>query len=182
MRRHRADEVRHTLMYERAIGELGRSVEEHTGLDVFNNAIRAATPATFAINADTPMNERAQRLAHFLAHAYFLESRIAQSLEYHLEACSAGGATRVSAVVEKVYADELRHTSYTVDAVRALVGGREGCAVLALHRRAEARANRTFSARQVREFLRRFPDVGRGRDRLLYAAGALLMQGGLPSV
>jgi hypothetical protein len=182
MRRHRADEVRHTLMYERAIGELGGSVEEHTGLDVFNNAIRAATPTSFAISADTPMNERARRLAHFLAHAYFLESRIAQSLEYHLEACAANGATRVSAVVDKVYSDELRHTSYTVDAVRALLGAREGSAVLALHRRAEARANRAFSARQVRAFLRRFPDVGRGRDRLLYAAGALLMQGGLPSV
>ncbi|HWZ89855.1 MAG TPA: hypothetical protein VNW92_13425 [Polyangiaceae bacterium] len=182
MRRHRADEVRHTLMYERAIGELGQGIEEHSGLDVFNNAIRAATPASFAIGLDTPLDERARRLAHFLAHAYFLESRIAQSLEYHLEACVASGAKRVTAVVETVYLDEQRHTSYTAEAVRELVGARDAVAVLALHRRAEARANRTFSARQVRGFLRRFPEVGRARDRLLYAAGALLMQGGLPGV
>jgi hypothetical protein len=182
MRRHRADEVRHTRLYERAIGELGQCVEEHSGPDVFNNAIRAATPTSFAIDADTPLAERGRRLAHFLAHAHFLETRIAQSLEYHLEACAKSGVGAVSAVVETVYADELRHTGYTVAAVRELVGASEAEGVLALHRIAEARANRAFSARQVQRFLRSFPVVGRKRDRLLYAAGALLMKGGLPGV
>lgn len=182
MRRHRADEVRHTRLYERAIQGLGQPLTEHTGLDVFNNAIRAATPTSFAIDGDTPLAERVRRLSHFLSHAHFLETRIAQSLEYHLEACASSGAGAVEAVVQVVYADELRHTGYTVNAVRELVGAAEARRVLALHRAAEARANRTFSARQVRRFLSHFPAVGRKRDRLLYAAGALLMQGGLPSV
>lgn len=182
MRRHREDEVRHTRMYESAIRGLGQAVEEHTGLDVFNNAIRASTPASFAIDADTPLCERTRRLAHFLAHAYFLETRVARSLEYHLEACALNGAPQVNAVVAKVHADELRHTSYTLDAVRELVGASEARSILALHQHAEARANRAFSARQVHYFMRRFPAVGRRRERLLYAAGALLMQGGLPGV
>jgi hypothetical protein len=182
MRRHRADEVSHTRMYEGAIRALGQRVEEHTGLDVFNNAIRAATPTCFAITEETPLHERVRRLAHFLAHAYFLETRVARSLEYHLDACAHSGVPQVNAVVAKVHADELRHTSYTFDAVRELVGAHEANAIFALHRRAEANANRAFSARQVRHFLHRFPAVGRRRERLLYAAGALLMQGGLPGV
>jgi hypothetical protein len=182
MRRHRADETAHTRLYERAIAELGEPVEEHVGLDVFNNAIRASTPVSFAIDGHMSESERARCLAHFLAHAFFLEQRIARSLEYHLEACQSLGRSSVLRVVERVHTDELRHTSYTREAVLQLLGDRAGQEVLALHRAAEARANRGFSARQVRRFLDRFPDVGRKRQRLMYAAAALIMEGGLPFV
>jgi len=182
LRRHRADESAHTRLYERAIAELEQPLEDHQGLDVFNNAIRAATPISFAIDERTTEQDRTLRLAHFLAHAFFLEQRIAQSLEYHLEACAPLGRSSVARVVERVHADELRHTSYTREAVNTLLGKRRAAEVLALHRIAEERANRAFSARQVRRFLDRFPHAGRKRERLLYAAGALIMAGGLPLV
>jgi hypothetical protein len=182
MLRHRDDEARHTKMYEGAIAALGQPLEEHRGLDVFNNAIRAATPASFAIDDRAPPELRERQLAHFLAHAHYLETRIARSLEYHLDACAVAHNPKVQAVVERVHADELRHIGYTQAAVQRLLGEKDAADVLRLHQAAEARANRAFSARQVRAFLRRFPAVGRRRDRLMYAAGALLMERGLPGV
>lgn len=179
---HRADEARHTRYYTRALEllavERNDTVEEPTGLDVFNNAIRACTTASFAIDDTTPAAERPLKVAHFLAHAHFLESRIATSLDYHLEACARAGRPAVTALVEMVHRDEERHTSYTRDAVFELLGARRARDVLAHHRRAEARADRLFSARQVRRFLRTFPEAG--THRALYAAAALLMDGGLP--
>ncbi|HYP99706.1 MAG TPA: hypothetical protein VER96_13620 [Polyangiaceae bacterium] len=182
VRQHRGDERRHVRLYERAIRALGAEVCEPSGLDVFNNAIRHFTPVSFAIEPEMDRDERHERIAHFLAHAHFLEARIARSLEYHLEACAFADAAGAVAVVETVHRDEQRHTSYTREAVQQLVGARRAAEILRLHALAEERAHRSFSARQVRAFLEQFPHAGRRRDRLIFAAGALLMEGGLPHV
>ena len=181
MTRHRRDEQRHAGLYAHAVELLGQPVEDFTGLDVFNNAIRACGEdlATFAIGESMSARERTSRLAGFLCHAHFLEVRIAQSLEYHLEACEKLAPRGVTRVVESVLRDEARHARYTIDAARELLPRREFAAILSRHRRAERRANLLFSSRQVRRFLARFPAVGRRADRLRYSAGALLMDGGL---
>ncbi|HEX3129581.1 MAG TPA: hypothetical protein VH394_19745 [Thermoanaerobaculia bacterium] len=46
-----------------------------------------------------------------------------------------------------------------------------------LHRRAEAKANLTFSARQVRGFLQRFPTFSSRHRRSLYRLSTFLMEG-----
>ncbi|MCB9653033.1 MAG: hypothetical protein H6729_02730 [Deltaproteobacteria bacterium] len=173
--RHRDDEANHVRIYDRAIASLGEVCETFDGLDVFNNAIRAKTGLSFAIADIMSPSEKTVRVAHFLAHAHFLEQRVHQSLEYHLEACTRYGLAEVVTLVDRVRSDESHHLRYTGEAVIDLVGRRDGHRILDLHRRAEQRANRAFSARQVRSFLARFPEVGRQRHRLLYAAGAFLM-------
>jgi hypothetical protein len=176
MERHAADEARHVKMYDRAIAKLGQERLAIDGLDVFNVSIRAETAAPHASFDMTGLSPDARRekLAHFLAHAHFLEKRVARSLEYHLDACERANVVEVVPVVGTVLADERRHTAYTVDAVRALLSRARAAEILEVHRRGEARANLSFSARQVRAFLAAFgPSLPRA---LLYRTCASMME------
>lgn len=175
--RHREEEARHEAVFERALERLGQPVSEFPADDVFNHHVRSFTPTSFAIEeADAPAVRR-RKLAHFMAHAHFLESRIARSLRYHHEACLAEGRTDVARGVALVLRDEERHAGYTREEVDALLPRAEAVAVLDEHRRAEARANLSFSSRQVRAYLARYGDCAPRRRRLLYRLCALVMEG-----
>jgi hypothetical protein len=177
---HAKDEAKHVKLYDAAIAKLGRERIDFEGLDVFNVAIRTETGVALRISEvgeDGPTPEaRRERLAHFLAHAHFLEKRIVRSVAYHVDACARAGRTDVARVVERIGADEERHVAYTLEAVRDLLPRARLGDVLEVHRRGEARANLSFSARQVRSFLERFsPHVG-VRHALLYRASASMME------
>lgn len=178
MERHRAQEAMHERLYAKAIEKLGQPLEELSGLDVFNNAIRAHTPASFKIDAHDASDVVTDKLAHFLAHAHFLEARIARSLEVHLEACVRHGRVEVEKAVSVVWRDEQEHARYTKDAVRELLPAARARDVLALHARAEARANLAFSAREVRAHLSRHAS----RSRALWRACAHIMELGVARV
>jgi hypothetical protein len=185
MARHAADEARHVKMYDRAIAKLGVARTDHAGLDVFNVAIRTETEApfaSFAVDETTPVDTRRDKLAHFLAHAHFLEARIARSLELHLDACERAGSVEQGRVVGAVLADEERHTGYTRDAVFDLLPRPRALVVLEVHRRGEARANLSFSARQVRRYLRDLADDQRPAKRALYRACAGIMEAARASI
>lgn len=179
MEQHAGDEVRHVKIYDAAIAKLGEPRTDFAGLDVFNVVIREETPARFDMRGlldRDARDARRARLAHFLAHAHFLEKRIARSLEYHLAACERVGKGEVFRAVAAVHADEARHQRYTREAVFELLPRPRAERVLALHRAAERRANLRFSARQVRAFLARFaPVVPRSHARL-YRAAAKAME------
>jgi hypothetical protein len=177
MERHAGDEARHVKMYDRAIARLGEVRTDFRGLDVFNVAIREETRADFATKDTKDADKRREKLAHFLAHAHFLEQRIARSLEYHLEACERAGKYDVARVVSLVHADEERHTSYTLAGVRDLLPARRAAEVIEVHRRGEARANLTFSARQVRSFLASFAGRASATHERVYAICAKMMEG-----
>lgn len=176
LRAHRADEARHVALYDHAIARLGQETETFTGADVFNCVIRSETPVDLATGRLDSPDGRAERVAHFLAHAYFLESRVARSLELHLEASSRAGRPHVAKVVASVYADELKHVSYTLEGVRHLLPRARAEAVLALHREGEARANLAFSARQVRHFLDRFGHRTNLSSRALFLTARSMME------
>lgn len=176
MERHAGDEVRHVRMYDRAIRRLGFPRTDFEGLDVFNVAIRHETRADFRVNGAAGADARREKLAHFLAHAHFLEQRIARSLEYHLDACERAGRADVARVVSAVHADEERHTSYTLEAVRDLLPAAQAAAVVEVHRRGEARANLSFSARQVRTFLATFARHASVSHALVYRVSAAIME------
>jgi hypothetical protein len=178
MRLHQGDERRHVVLYGKAIAALGQQVLELDGLDVFNEVIRRHTPASFAVEGEAPPEERRLRLAHFLMHAHHLERRVQRSLEYHLEACARLRRDEVIGAVEKVHSDEERHVRYTLAACRELLRNTEYDNVLQLHERAEAAADRAFSARQVRTFLRDYGRCVKWSHRVLYAGCALLMEAG----
>ncbi|MCC6874982.1 MAG: hypothetical protein IT378_11810 [Sandaracinaceae bacterium] len=176
LKRHAGDERKHAVLYARAIEAMGEEVVELEGLDVFNHAIRAETPSSWAIADGDPPERKRLQIANFLAHAGCLERRIARSVAYHLEACEKLGRHDVTGTVERVHADEERHVAYTSEALVELTTASERARITALHVEAEARADRAFSARQVRTFLRRFgPSVPLSR-RALYAACALAME------
>jgi hypothetical protein len=162
MARHSTDETRHVRIYDHAIAKLGEKRTEFDGLDVFNVVIRRETKAGFSISGNDSADVRRERLAHFLAHAHFLEKRIARSLDYHLEACERAHRTEVARAVHAVHDDEERHLTYTLAGVHDLLPRARANRVIAIHRRGEARANLRFSARQVKAFLARF-----GRDTKL---------------
>lgn len=176
--RHAADEARHVKMYDGAIAMLETPRTDFQGLDVFNVAIRSETGVDFRVG-ESPREDadsRREKVAHFLAHAHFLERRIARSLEYHLEACERAGRRTVARVVSAVHADEVRHTSYTLAAVRDLLPRQAAENVIDVHCRGEARANLSFSARQVRSFLRTFSRHASVSHTLLYRISATMME------
>jgi hypothetical protein len=174
--RHRDDERRHGGMFARAVKLSGHAVEDFAGDDVFNHVIRAQTPARWRVDERDGPDARRLALAHFLAHAHHLELRVSRSLEMHLEACEQGRAAVAAKVVSAVLADEHRHIGYTRDAVRELVGDAAARAVMAHHRRAEARADLVFSSRQVARFLARFEARATPSRKALYRMCAA-MQG-----
>jgi hypothetical protein len=173
LERHRADEARHTLMYEHAITALGQPVMELGDDDVFNHVIRSHTGESFTIDDVDDADVRRRKLAHFLTHAHFLEKRVARSLEYHRDACkSSGHALRV---VDAVLRDEQRHVSYTLEAARELFTSEERKAAIEHHRRAEARANLEFSQRQVRAFVRQIAWKAGVDRQILYRVCGFVM-------
>jgi hypothetical protein len=163
MRRHLSDEDKHSALYIRAIEKLEQPVLELPMADIYNEVIRAHTPASFAITAEDTADERRRKLAHFFAHLHYLEKRIARSLEFHLEACAHAASPYPGKVVASVLKDEWRHVSYTREVVTELLPAGAAAEVLALHRRAERRANLDFSAAQLgrlsRQHAARFPSL-----------------------
>lgn len=176
MAKHRDDEHRHGGMFARAVKLSGHTVSEFEGDDVYNHVIRNCTRTRWRVEASDGPDARRLKLAHFLAHAHHLERRVARSLEMHLDACEQGGADVAAKVVAAVAADEHRHIGYTLDAVKELVGDATARAVVAHHRKAEARADLLFSERQVRRFLERFGDRAPRSKRGLYTLCATLQR------
>ena len=176
MRRHSADEARHVKIYDGAIAKLGEPRTEFEGLDVFNVVIRRETDATFRLHEEHSSDERRERLAHFLAHAHFLEKRITRSVEYHLDACARAGRREVERAVSVIHDDEARHMSYTLEAVRDLLPPSAAARVIETHRRGEARANLRFSARQVKAYLDRFGRSTKISHAVLYRTCAGIME------
>jgi|SRR6185369_4593012 len=177
LRKHARDEDKHVHLFAHGLRQLGQSVIELPIGDVFNEVIRSFTPGTFHIlEADAP-DVRRRKLANFLAHAHHLERRVARSFAYHMEACETAGQPVIAHLVAAVHKDESHHVSYTRDAVFDLLPRREATATLELHRRAEAKANLIFSARQVRAFLACFEAVTPRHRRWLYRLSAFVMEG-----
>ena len=177
LRRHAADEDKHVKLFGHGLRLLGQPLVALPLGDVFNEVIRSFTPGTFHILETDPPEVRRRKLANFLAHAHHLERRVARSFAYHMEACETAGQPAIARLVAAVHKDESHHVRYTREAVFDLLPRREAAAVLELHRRAEARANLTFSARQVRAFLTRFKAVTPRHRRWLYRLSAFLMEG-----
>ncbi|GEM_PF-1033349 len=176
LRRHAAEERGHAHLYARAIRSLGAEPQDLTGLDVFNHAIRAETVIAWQLGPDDPLPLRRLALAHFLAHAHCLERRVARSLEHHLRACRMEGKREIAEVVERVHVDEQRHVASTLRGLTELTDAGERARILAFHAEAEAQADKAFSARQVRAFLRRFPHRGSRPLRLGFRLGARVME------
>jgi hypothetical protein len=175
MGRHAHDEERHDRMYATAIRRLGHALVAVRPNAVFNHVIRRYTPVSFAIEPDDDADVRRRKVANFLAHAHFLEKRIARSLTFHVEACDRQAREREGTVVAAVMRDEDRHVRYTREGATDLLTRAEADAVFALHRRAEARANLAFSSEQVKDFLARFPDATSRQHRAMYGFCAWLM-------
>lgn len=165
MRNHLADEDKHVALYKKAITKLAQPVLALPMADIFNEVIRSHTSASFAMRPEDDRDARRLKLAHFFAHAHFLEKRVARSLEYHIEACAHADSPYPEKAVGAVLHDEGRHVSYTRQAVEDLLPRTTASEVLALHADAERRANFDFSARQLTQLLRehstRFSATGR---------------------
>lgn len=165
MRDHLADEDKHVALYTRAIEKLEQPVACLPMSDIFNEVIRGHTPATFAMSPQDDADARRLKLAHFLAHAHFLEKRIERSLDYHLDACAHAASPYPGKAVAAVMRDETRHVSYTQQAVRDLLPTAQAASVLKMHAVAERRANLDFSSTQLsgllREHRQRFSTSGR---------------------
>ena len=161
MRDHMADEDKHIALYTRAIEKLDQPVRVQPLEDIFNDVIRRHTPVSFAIGPDDDRDVCRHKLAHFFAHLHFLEKRVATSLHYHLDACAHAATDYPEKVIGAVLGDEVRHVRYTREVVTQLLPMRVANEVLAIHERAESRANLDFSASQlgrlVREQAARFP-------------------------
>jgi len=176
LRQHSADEDKHVLLFSQAIKSIDQPVIEVELGDVFNEVIRSFTPGTFHILEDDPVEARRRKLANFMAHAHHLEKRVARSFAYHIDACERSRKSDVARFVARAKTDEDRHVCYTRTTVFDLLTRREAQEVMAVHRRAEARANLVFSQRQVRVFLARFGESTPRHRQWLFRICATIME------
>jgi hypothetical protein len=177
MRNHLADEDKHVSLYTKAITKLDQPVLNLPLADIFNEVIRTHTPVSFAMHPDDSRDARRLKLAHFLAHAHFLEKRIARSLDYHVEACAHAASTYPEKAVAAVLHDEMHHVTYTRQAVHELLPKHAANEVLALHCAAERRANLDFSQRQMSRLLRDYADRFSFAHRLLFRGSVAALRG-----
>jgi hypothetical protein len=176
MKRHAGDERGHAALYARAIERMGEPVLEIDDDDVFNVVIRRHTDARWQIEDADDADVVRRKLAHFMAHAHFLEKRIARSLRYHHEGCVRAGRSDVVGTIERVLSDEERHVSYTWEAAMALTTAREREALIRVHADGEARADKAFSARQLRTFVSTHAGSLPRGERFFYAMSAFVME------
>jgi len=171
---HLRDERKHVALYSKALQRLAQPQVEFPLPQVYNSMILAQTPA---MQSGASSGERRVQLAGFFAHLHFLERRIAHSLEIHADACTHSPSRYPAQAVSAVLSDERRHVQYTRDVFHDLVPDRRAAAILAHHRRAEARANLLFSGRQLgmltRDYATRFPRL----RRPIYRIAAAIQEG-----
>ncbi len=176
LRQHAAEEDKHVHLFGRALGAIAQPVVEIELGDVFNEVIRTFTPGTFHIvDRDSPETRR-RKLANFLAHAHHLEKRVARSFGYHIDACARCGRHEVAELVSRARDDEEGHVRYTRATVFDLLTHQEAQEVMAVHRRAEARANLVFSQQQVRLFIARFGQTTPKHRQWLFRICATIME------
>ena len=154
MRTHQHDEDKHIALYAKAIHKLGAEVVDLGDEAIFNAVIRSHTPHPWKVDADMDRDARRDRVANFLAHAHFLEKRVAHSLGMHLDACAHSPSPYPGKAVAAVLSDEERHVAYTIEAVFDLVPRQRAHDIVAEHRRAEKKANLDFSSRTLRRLIR----------------------------
>ena len=176
LRQHAAEEDKHVHLFSHALNSIEQPIVEVELGDVFNEVIRSFTPGTFHIVESDSPDERRRKLANFLAHAHHLEKRVTKSFAYHIDVCERTGKHEIADLVARAKHDEDGHVRYTRETVFDLLTRREAEAVMAVHRRAEARANLVFSQRQVREFLARFGEVTPKHRRRLFQICATIME------
>jgi hypothetical protein len=176
MRAHLREEDKHVALYRRAIRSLAQPVVELPMDDIYNTVIRRHTPVA-DVAGRSKRDARCLTLAHFFAHLHFLESRVAQSLEYHLDACARAASPYPAKAIQVILGDECAHAAYTREALFGLVPDRVAHDVLAIHCRSEARANREFSARELQRLLREEPTRFPRASRAFYACSAALLGG-----
>ncbi len=177
LRLHERDEHKHERLFAKGLQIIDQQVVQLPIGDVFNEVVRSFTPGTFHIIESDPPDVRRWKLANFLAHAHFLERRIASSLRHHLDACDALQSDRVAKLVHAVLKDEERHVRYTREFVFDLLTQHDAHEVLDVHRRAEAKANLKFSSMQTKNLLLKIGEVVPAHRRLLFRLCAIIMEG-----
>lgn len=175
MQSHMQDEDKHVALYRKALGKIEQPVVELPFADVYNEVIRSHTPDSFHITVKDSADQQIFKLANFMAHLHYLEKRIARSLEHHLDACASSPSDYAEKAVGIVYGDEKHHVTYTQDAVFHLLPTSQAREVLDVHRKAESRANRDFSSRQLSRLVSKYSaHFPRSRRRLYQYASGLL--------
>jgi hypothetical protein len=177
LERHSTDENKHVRLFSRAIKLLEQPVVEIEMGDIFNEVIRSFTPGTFHITESDSADARRKKLANFLAHAHFLEKRVARSFAYHLDACERAGKFEIINLLQIAKQDEDRHVQYTREAVYDLLRKEEADRIMDTHLRVESKANLCFSQKQVRIFLERFSTHIPKHRAFLYRVCQMLMEG-----
>jgi hypothetical protein len=178
MRTHLQQEDKHVALYTKAIHKLGSEVVDLPNNCIFNHVIRSHTPEPWRVEAWMKRDARADRVANFMAHAHFLEKRIARSLELHHEACAQATTSNFTGkAVAAVLADEIRHVSYTREAVLDLVPRQRAIDILRDHHASERRANLDFSAAQLRRLIGEAGTHWPRSRKPLYATCAFVMKG-----
>lgn len=170
VQRHMQDEDKHVALYRKALNKLEQPVVELPIEDCFNHVIRQHMTDSFTIHRQADnRDQQTLKLAHFLAHAHFLEKRVTYSLEYHLDACLAAGSDPyIAKAVQNVLDDEMRHVQYTRESVFELLPTRLATTVLKSHQRSEQRANLDFSSTQVKRMLNDYTNHFTSTEHALY--------------
>lgn len=175
MRAHMQDEDKHIALYQKAVRQIAQPVQRLPMADVFNHVILSHTPDSFAFEESDNNQIKRLKLANFFAHLHFLESRVARSLEYHLEGCDRSPSSYPAKVIRVILKDELGHAQYTREAVHELLPRAKALDVLGIHQRAESRANVDFSYRQFKRLLSEQPQRFPRSRQWLYRGAAFCL-------
>lgn len=180
VKQHMQDEDKHVALYNKALTKIGQPYVELAIEDCFNHVIREHTVVSFSIDQlKDNRDQQTLKLAHFLAHAHFLEKRVTHSLHYHLEACLAASTDPyISKAVQTVLNDEIRHVQYTRESVFELLPKQVAQDLMRSHQRSEQIANLDFSSAQVKRMLKEYRAHFSVSNQALYRIYSGLMRMG----
>jgi len=176
MNKHMEDEDRHVLMYRKTIQKMQQPIVELPMADVYNHVIKKHTPEGFHILEKDSPDTKTRKLASFMAHLYFLEKRISQSLEFHADACQLSPTDYAEKVVSKVLSDEQYHVEYTKNAVFDLLPRQQALDMMSLHQLAEKKANIEFSSQQLRKVVTHYKLRINTSHRWIYSISSRLLE------
>jgi hypothetical protein len=177
MHTHMQEEDKHIALYAKAINKLGEEVVDLPNACIFNHVIRSYTPEPWRIAPELGKDAKRDKVAHFLAHAHWLEKRIERSLEFHLDACAHSPSEYPGKAVAAVLSDESGHVRYTKQAIFDLVPLQRANDILESHRLAEHRANLDFSSNQLRRLIGEEGSHWPTSRKPLYSACSFVMRG-----
>jgi len=174
--RHEKDEVYHSRLLVKILDSLDQPKTNFDGHNVYNNVVVSNTTVEMRVTGEDTEDQKRLKFANFMAHLYFLETRVGSSIRLHADQCEKVGKVKTAKLLNHIVSDEVRHAAYTRQAVIDLSTHREHKAIMAKHRIAEQKSHLEFSANHMKQCRQKFSTTIHPKNKLAIRFAQLVME------